>query len=353
MTRYLVVSLLPPPVHGFAEMMLRLSESLEEKGTVKRINTASKARPPLLRHVLQLLRNASAAAAILTSRRSTDKIVIGCNGGLGLMYSALHVSIACIRGTSTTLHHHAYSYIDRRSIFMSFVCWIGGRQLRHVFLSPLMQRSFEETYGRKVVGYTLPNATFVSSTKSSSEVQPVIRIGLLSNLTAEKGLHEFIDLASEAHQRGLPVKLTLAGPIQSEDDRTKVRKAEGEGLLHWLGPLYGREKEEYFSELDLFVFPTKYRFEAQPTVIYEALAAHVPVIAYRRGCIGEQVQDCLSALPLESAMIPWTITEIVRQIEMSRSERGALKDKAFARYEQDYQAGRATLSSLFEEAADA
>ena len=40
----------------------------------------------------------------------------------------------------------------------------------------------------------------------------------------------------------------------------------------------------FFSDIDAFLFPTKYRHESWGIVLHEAMAAGVPVITYDRGC---------------------------------------------------------------------
>jgi glycosyltransferase involved in cell wall biosynthesis len=120
-----------------------------------------------------------------------------------------------------------------------------------------------------------------------------LRIGHLGNLSIEKGLDVVIALAESLIQTGMAVQLMLAGPSANERASSLVRDARrrlGESLTE-CGPLYGVEKERYFESLDLFVFPTRYVNEAEPLVVFEALSHGLPVIAFDRGCIAEQVGD--------------------------------------------------------------
>jgi glycosyltransferase involved in cell wall biosynthesis len=86
-------------------------------------------------------------------------------------------------------------------------------------------------------------------------------------------------------------------------------KAINEGVannprLDYVGPIYGDAKDTFFSDLDVFIFPTGYFNEAQPIVLYEAVAAGALVISVDRGAIREQIQghykvfECLNSLEM-------------------------------------------------------
>ena len=60
--------------------------------------------------------------------------------------------------------------------------------------------------------------------------------------------------------------------------------------------------------MDAFVFPTKYNNEAEPLVVWEALAAGIPVIAYDRGCIQRQVALAGKIIPKENDFVTDSLT---------------------------------------------
>ena len=60
-------------------------------------------------------------------------------------------------------------------------------------------------------------------------------------------------------------------------------------MLEYRGALYGADKDAFFEAIDVFIFPTRYKNEAQPTVIFEAMSRGVPILSYERGCIKGQV----------------------------------------------------------------
>ncbi|MGY3412382.1 glycosyltransferase involved in cell wall biosynthesis [Bradyrhizobium sp. GM5.1] len=65
----------------------------------------------------------------------------------------------------------------------------------------------------------------------------------------------------------------------------------------------GKEKCDFYRSIDVFAFPTTYINEAQPTVVYEALTAGIPVIAYGRGCILSQVRGSGLVIPPTDAFV--------------------------------------------------
>jgi glycosyltransferase involved in cell wall biosynthesis len=117
-------------------------------------------------------------------------------------------------------------------------------------------------------------------------------IGLLSNLSEEKGVMEFLDLCQILQTEGLAVRAKLAGPFQDKQIESRVRAR----LAHlanteYVGPRRGAEKDEFYRGIDAFVFPTRYRNETEPLVILESLHNGVPVIAFGRGTIPELIDD--------------------------------------------------------------
>lgn len=129
---------------------------------------------------------------------------------------------------------------------------------------------------------------------ASSEIEPTRKglvTGLLANLNSEKGLQLAIDTVIEARKRGAEAKLVLAGPLlgaASEESVAHASSILGESLEIW-GPVDKIGKERFFKYVDVFLFPTTYRYEAQPLVVYEAMSYGIPVISTTAGYIPEML----------------------------------------------------------------
>lgn len=120
-----------------------------------------------------------------------------------------------------------------------------------------------------------------------------IVLGHLSNLTLEKGVDQAVSLAVEANRAGLLDKFILAGPIKESIAEKEIVRAQANlgGRFEFRGPVYGADKLQFFQDINCFVFPTRYRNEASPLVLLEAMAAGVPCVAYGRACIPDDIGE--------------------------------------------------------------
>jgi glycosyltransferase involved in cell wall biosynthesis len=106
----------------------------------------------------------------------------------------------------------------------------------------------------------------------------------LSNLSAEKGLGAVIDVAERT---GIPVRL-IGGA--SAEATALLDAARGRGVpFEALGPRYGDAKLRELAEARCFLFLSRYQHEAQPLVLYEAVAAGCIPVVWRAGWVGEQL----------------------------------------------------------------
>ncbi|WP_247466640.1 glycosyltransferase [Bradyrhizobium sp. 62] len=238
----------------------------------------------------------AAGGILLNSVRPNPCVYIPADGGLGLLYTVLLTTFARISGQVIFIHHHSFSAIDRPQRLMTALVSVAGSSATHVFLCDLMQRRFQENYHGAWRALISSNAVHLPElSRMSARDGGAVRLGLLSNLTREKGLYVFLDVLRGCLARGIPVYGLLAGPTENTTDAAAIEAARVElgEHLNYVGPVYEADKDRFLSELDVFVFPTSYRNEAQPNAIFEAMAAGAAVVVFARGCIGVDVSgDC-------------------------------------------------------------
>lgn len=298
-TKVIVAGQFPPPVNGFAYITQEISKVFAKNYQTQIIDIAPHVKNNGLPYHMHRLWLTVKGCFSLLKQGSQENAVFytACESRLGLVYTILLSLTARLLKLPTYIHYHNYNFIDKRSLFISFLLMVLGADAIHIFLCEGMAAKFANRYKRTLKYAVLSNSAFVSSIhdapKKWEQDTPLI-LGLLSNLDESKGLSLFIETLKQAVSKGLNVKGILAGPPVTDADKETIKRAEKElcDILEYRGPLYGADKDAFFCEIDIFVFPTCYMNEAQPAVIFEAMAHGAPVLSYDRGSIKGQVGSC-------------------------------------------------------------
>ena len=291
-----VIGAFPPPVNGYAVITSSVEALLRGRYRTFRVNISPGTSNRGVRyHATRVSRVALAAGRLLWLRMSAGAFdtYIATESRAGLFYTIALAALARALGGRLYLHHHVFRYVDRRSRMVEMLLTAAGKNATHIFLCQCMRSKFAKRYKaptNSVVVSNLAFATLPGDRCQEKESGP-LTVGLLSNLTREKGLYAFLELAAAAKRECLPVRFVLAGPADNKEDAKAIAGSVKEMALSlsYLGPVYGDDKRQFYRDIDVFVFPTTYANEAQPMVIFEALASGSRVIAYDRACIAEQI----------------------------------------------------------------
>jgi glycosyltransferase involved in cell wall biosynthesis len=288
-SRLFLVGAQPPPVHGMALVNAAIRERLQGRCELEVINLSA---PDLIRTVRKRVRRLATVAhgtrRFVSTARPDDKLYISISGGLGQAYEIAFLAAARRLGIRCYLHHHSYSYLDTHSPVTALLARVAGNAATHVVLSHGMADRLIDQYGRRRVIH-ISNAALVMSDSSPAPVRQELRtVGFIGNISAEKGVFDFLDLMRTIEAQSLPITAMLAGPFQDSATEKQV-KARLTTLRSttYLGPRYGADKNAFFRSIDTLIFPTRYVNEAEPLTIHEALMHGVPVIAFGRGAIPE------------------------------------------------------------------
>lgn len=273
----------PKPVHGQSLATQSMFDFFLNAGfSLKKVDVSSTGLKKIFVHLY-------ACFVIFFSVKTS--IYISLNSNKGLILNILLILVARLRGGKLYLHYHAYDHIRRKSKVLYWLTKLAGKNTCHIVLGETMARDLRQCADFELDTCIVNNSKLIHL-NSSLEKQRIsfIKIGHLSNLTQEKGLTHTIDTAIYLKDF-FPIQLYLAGPTTSEYVQKEISRAKdvlGENLKY-LGPLYGKAKDKFYSEIDYFIFPSQYKNEAEPLVVLEALSAGVPVIASRIGCIADDI----------------------------------------------------------------
>jgi len=314
--RILMVGGFPPPVRGMPVINAAVRNEFEKAGitpAVIGVSALNLDRSFLVRlgRLPKVLRGLFRMALMRDLRGSI--FYISVSGGLGQFYEMLFVLLARLKGMRLYLHHHSFAYLNKPTFYTKVLTKIAGASAVHITLSPVMAAKLQATYNLVHV-WPISNTVFLMN----NEIYPnqirtrLIRPGFISNISTEKGVFEFLDLVSTVEKENIPIKGKLAGPFQDFHVEKLVRSRLAQ-LKHieYVGPKYGSDKDIFFADIDVLIFPTRYKNEAEPIVIHEAMRSGVPVIAYGRGCIPEIVKkDCGEVVDPHEPFVPAAMDKI-------------------------------------------
>jgi len=282
---------IPPPVHGMASVNSAVLEQLG--GTRPLVINISRPFGSKFGLFLKVSRAVAGFFKVLFRVNWSATLYASVDDDYGSFLQLPIVVLVRFRTGQIFLHHHSYRYISQKKVPMRLLVAAAGPNAKHIFLCDEMAAGFRAIYKGNYGTVVCPNPVTDTSLvdffsgQFSFPNKPAPTIGFISNLMFEKGIGEFVELlyrVSEANQswRGL-----MAGKATRDNVQVFVNRAKdalGDVLL-LLGAVSGQQKIDFFSSVDVVIFPTRYKTEAFPIVLMESLLAGCPVFTTRRGCI--------------------------------------------------------------------
>jgi glycosyltransferase involved in cell wall biosynthesis len=287
-----VIGPFPPPVHGMAVVTEVVAKRLEMEGRTEVVRldlSTGGLKRDLVYHLTKIRRVALAALALWSYRKvsRSGKAYIAVDSGKGMYYTLGLAALARKSVSRVLFHHHSSRYINRPRSTMRFLCRVAGEQAAHVTTCRTIGSRFESIYGRPANHFTLSNATLVPpGAAMAARMQGTLNVGHYGNLGVDKGLDLVFATTRDLIRSGVNVQLVLGGPTPKTNAGKMLTRAQeefGQTLLY-LGPITDDNKQEFFSAIDVFLFPSRLT-ELQPIVVLEAMAHGAVPIAFGHGCI--------------------------------------------------------------------
>lgn len=290
-----VIGPFPPPVHGMSKNLIAFADDVDALGgtQVVRLNISPGGLDRgFMYHLIKARRVLFSACRLLyiLSLGKASNIYIPPDGGVGIWYTNIFVFLVTIFRKPIYFHHRSFAYIDKPSLGMKLLVKMQRDSIsNHVFLCSCMMNKFISVYAGKYVSSVLSNSSHVRNVNINGTVPTFdghFKLGFLSNISFSKGLRQCVELAVMMHERGVVVNLNIAGLYESNREKIYLESyIERYDFIHYFGPVYGDEKNVFYSRNNFFLFPSTYKNEAQPNVIFEAMAYGLPVLTCDVGCI--------------------------------------------------------------------
>jgi glycosyltransferase involved in cell wall biosynthesis len=288
-----IVGMFPPPLNGMSAVTMAIAKLLEQRAVVRAIDCSPgvyNLRSTSVRVVkfTRVLRNFVVFLRWAIANPSAP-VYLAVSGQLGQIYDMVFVSCARIGTRKIYLHHHGYRYIDQHWRVSALLFRLSGKNAVHIVACDGMAADLKHRYPAVRATRRLSGAISLAEWGTPPHPRQSVRtVGFLSNISQQKGIHEFVILAETCHAQIPSVGFVVAGQFQ--DAETAVFVAESTSRianLKYVGPVYGEDKRMFLDQIDVLVFPTQ--IESEGLVIHEAHSRGAPVIARRRGCIREIV----------------------------------------------------------------
>jgi glycosyltransferase involved in cell wall biosynthesis len=157
----------------------------------------------------------------------------------------------------------------------------------------------------------------------------VVHLGWVGRVTPEKGLDVLMEALRHLDDMTLTVSVIGDGRSRPELKR-HAASASASGRIRWHGSV--PDAGSLFPAFDLFVLSS--RTEGTPMVLFEAMAAGVPIVAAAVGGVPDVVSDKEAVLvPSED---PYALAEAIRGVLGSRDAAAARARAARTRLEEQF-----------------
>lgn len=173
--------------------------------------------------------------------------------------------------------------------------------------------------------YICPNGipdclTTMQSTSRFENKKQVFRILFLSNMMKEKGVIDLLKACKILKNRNVPFHCEFVGDWKDIDAPSfeSVRDQydlKNECVAH--GARYGEEKEPFWQNADMFVFPTHYHNECFPLVLLEAMQHGKACISTIEAAIPEIIDNGRTGI-LVSKCAPLEIADAIQKLAEDR-----------------------------------
>lgn len=255
------------------------------------------------------------------------------SAGLGKVYDILVIIICRFYQKICFYHNHSSGKYIKYDFLSKIIQKISKYKTRHIFLSQKDSLNFRKIYGNIGEHYCISNSIFIKNDKvykKRKNVSKKFSFGLLSNLTREKGLDQFLNIAKYALNKKKLWKFYLAGPIMF-NKKSYLNQISKLTNLKYLGPIYDvKKKSLFYHKIDFFLFLSSYFHESQPLVILEAISNGSIPLVYDKGSISELV--CSKELIIDkSANTFLSINNVVESLK-NKNKLRELSLKSFEKY---------------------
>lgn len=161
-------------------------------------------------------------------------------------------------------------------------------------------------------------------------------VGVIALHRPRKGLESAIDALAHVRAEGLPVRLRVIGPFESDAYRESIREHISrrglDDVIEWRG--FTDNVPEELASMDVLLLPSLFG-EGLPMVVLESMAAGTPVIATRVEGTPEAITDGVEGL-LAEPNDPHSLAEQIECLVRGRVDWQQISNNALQRHASEF-----------------
>ena len=268
------------------------------------------------------------------------------NSGLGKIYDISFMLLFIVQGKNCFYHNHGYKKINKYDFFAKITQLLSPYGIKNIFQTELEAKNFIKIYGH--TNYTIiSNSIFIKSPEK--RIRKLLnngyyKFGLISNLNKAKGLDSFIEIAQNALLANNKWSFHLAGPILKKKDYyiDQIRNTKN---IKYYGPIFDSiEKENFYQNIDFFIFLSTYKHESEALVILESISNGCIPIVYDQGQVASLTPDKKLIIPKGLKVYP-ILKNLVKDID-NKNKFLILSNKSIELFEKLKKKSQENMSEL-------
>ena len=302
--RMLFITPLPPPVHGSAmvSQYIKDCKELQDEFQCDFVNLSTSRNIDEIgkRSIMKYIRFIGAYFItfwkLLTHRYALCYLAITCHG-MGFLKDAPFVLLCKLFRRKIVIHQHNKGMskcVDKQPY--KWLLPLVYRNTKVILLSWYLYPDIEKVVKKEQI-LICPNGIpeLFDKEPHFERNNQVPNLLFLSNLIPSKGVYVLLDACKILKEKGYKFVCNFVGGESKEITKEVFEKAVDERglneIVYYKGPKYGNEKNAFFSNADIFVFPTYYFNECFPLVLLEAMQYKLPIITSCEGGIPDIVTN--------------------------------------------------------------
>lgn len=352
---------LPPPVHGSSMMSMYIKNSklINDNARCDYVNlSTSRSMDEIqkfsIKKIFRFLYSYLKTFIYLVTRRyDTCYLATSCFG-IPFLKDAPFVLMCKLFCNNVIIHFHNKGMKEYSS--KPFYKWIYHLVYKHTTVILLSELLYDDVKGviKKEQVRICPNGIpeLINSPKTESKKNnPIPTILFLSNLIESKEVICLLDACKILRDQGCEFICNLVGGETKEINIERINKEiSNRGLgtyVFYKGRAYGLEKERYYNNADIFVFPTYYAQECFPVVLLEAMQHRLPCVSSYEGAIPEIIEHGYNGLLCNPHDVD-SLAHCLKNLINNKEGRGRMGANSLSFYETKYKLTNfeSTLNSI-------